>query len=639
MTVDIKKKKNMAAADGFAPASGSFSTVFWDLVFSATGLRGVEIDGLRQRVSDTSVCEETNRDYSWTDVSTVRSLRDDLQQYIATLQQLKAENTFRATNKRPKSFVDEKKYQALRSREADQRITCSHIVQRMKSLQLAQRGLSSLTSELCLFSNVAQLNICRNKHLGALDFLPPNVRVVFASGCAIQSVSESVMQSVPKLLYLSVSANRLEDITFLAFSTSLASVDLSYNEISSFDHIVDALKEHPSITEVVLLGNPVTLIPFFRERIASSCKKLLRLDEKLITSEERNWKAPSVQLHNIAGSVPLRVQLLSVKGVTGLQLPEEIQRVLSAGKTRGAAPSKDAKKNTKIEEEKKDTTHRRTTFSLFARWPGIVEGKTDQYDAVPPPPAEEAAQQKGAKLGGKKPAAASAVNDQPLADELTLKYELSADAVIERNTAALLARPMEVELIVHDHVTAPGADQPRSTNFVLGRFLVDNRLVLTTGSSMQENVPLQLDESNKIVMQRRIKKMTQHLGDMQREDRNLDAVLNEALHQYQTTPPPDAQPTVQTGKKGEKQVSGKGAVAVRALSDELVKLQNESSARKLLIDELSAQLNFEERRMNKLLQSSLTLTALTGSGMSAATPPPPTVTPAGAATSVASSKK
>lgn len=635
----------VAAATVPAP-SGSFSAVFWDLIFAATGLRAADIDGLRQSERDRSVCEETNRDYSWTEASVVNALRTDMQHYLTTLQQLKAENTTRATNKRPKSFVEEKKYQALRSREADQRITCGHIVQRMKELSLVQRGLLTLTSELCLFSNVQQLNLSRNRGLTTIEFLPPNLRVLFACGCSIEAITDAAMQSVPKLLFMSLSANRIEDLTFLAFTTSVAGVDLSNNEISSFDHLVDALAPHPSITEVVLLGNPVTLIPFFRERVASACKKLLRIDDKVVTADERNWKPGTPKQTVVPGTVPMRMQLFSVKGTSALQLPEEVQRVLSAGKSRGAAPAKDAKKAAKVEEEKKETARKTTTFSVAVHWKGLLETKTDPYDTVPVANAEETTGKD--KKAAKDKKGAAVVSEQSNADEINLKFEATNDVHIERDTAACLARPVEIDLIVHDHVTGgPGGAEPRLSSFVLGKFFIDNSSLVSSGTggggtSLQENIPLTVNETSRTVMQRRVKKMAQHLADMHKEDKNLDALLKEAIRQNAPTPPADAPagaagsggahpPAPAAGKKPEPPAKGpaaKGPVAVKQVSEEVLKMQNESVARKVLIEELAAQLSFEEKRVNKLLGGSLSITVSTALGASAiAVTPAPTVTP------------
>lgn len=84
--------------------------------------------------------------------------------------------------------------------------------------------------------------------------------------------------------YLSNTADILELLCF----KNLATLDLSYNQLSDGEALLLVLQRMPRLRSLKLSGNPlVRQLPRYRKRVLACCKELLHLDESPVFADER----------------------------------------------------------------------------------------------------------------------------------------------------------------------------------------------------------------------------------------------------------------------------------------------------------------------------------------------------------------
>lgn len=641
-TSDRKKNVKIAAPRDVASVVSSptptmaghghtFSDVFWELMFTVTGFRKAHIARLKETDEATepthNVVELVMRDLSWTDAATIHRIREGLQEYVGALRALKAEN---AKQVRTRPFVDQKRYEALRSREAASRVTLQSIAASFTSLDFSSRKISSLSEssqeDLNGFKNLQRLTVSRNS-LGCVSALPPALTVLVASGSGVTDIAAGVLERMRSLYVLGLSSNPIRDVSFLLSSVTVVAVDLSYTLLTDLRHIIDVVCGHPTLKDLNLTGCPVTLVPRYREILLGACRNLRTLDGAVVAAvEDTPIKSPrsvsTLSLEAIASGDPVvYVTVAALRGASSLvPPPEDNARAMSAGKK--AAPPSAKKGAVKVEEVLGPSLQ--TSFSLNGVWAdGALRIAVSDFDLLPPALSAEdpkAAAKPAPKKGGAAPAA-EVITQQPLStfDDLPVRVTAKAPLPLQQldDVHGLMTQPLVVSLDVSEFIVTPApasAPAPSSptrsltSSVYLGAFVVglyDALLTLTAGATRTEVVvPLrpQADAVARATALLQQKRNT--LREMMNEDAALDAALAEQVAVEQALPTEITQAAAPA--KGGKAPAAKPAAA-KPLSDATVARQQESAQRKTVIEELAAALKDEEKRIARFRDAKVSL--------------------------------
>lgn len=461
-----------SATSPAAHEDGSFSRTFWEKIFAATGYRQDTLESMRSTASplrDVSDAwfepqsvstSSSERKDAWADPVAVSNLRQQLQQYVDALRLLKVENE-KQLKTRP--FVEQKRYEALRSRECSSRITAQQVLEWFETLVFAESELTVLDSGLRNFRNLKTLNVSRNM-ITRLDrqadcaesILPESLEVFIASGNAIGDVDLDVFTGLSNLRVVGLSNNAISSTAFLlSCAATVVAVDLSYCPIANLDEVIETVSVLPQLKFLNFVGCPVTLAPAYRERILASCRLLRSLDGVATGSPSDTGNSPpetpdaapvvAAQLVSprgatnsksqpalvvapppqtaapasprdtaaVSNSCTITVSIVGVKGAMGLAPVEDIQaqRAASAGGAKGKAPAPGGKKSAAggkavVAEVEERVPFTQPTLSLSGEWcDGAVTVRVEDLDAVPASLLSAAADDSAAKL---KPAAKKA---------------------------------------------------------------------------------------------------------------------------------------------------------------------------------------------------------------------------------------
>lgn len=640
-----KSESLYATTKSFSAPKKSFSDVFWDLIFSATGYTKQKIDEARQTDPQalTDITELINRDLSWCAAEAVQGLRADLQTYITALRALKAENA--KSIKARQQFVDAKRYEAIRSRECASRVTLDRIRQRFVSLDLRNRQMESITDELALFSELRTLLLSQNKALTELRSLPSLVEAVIASGCSIQTVSD--LGPCEHLHVLGLAHNAVTDVSFLLSSRSLVCLDLRYNPLHDLDELVTVLQGHPTLQELRLRGCPVTLLPQYQNRMrslsAEGHSRLQLLDGTNLSDDDGPAANAAVPSSSSSGAVEVYFALRSIKGTQSLLPVEDSARAQSAGKGTKPQPKAakaPAGKGAAAEEEKVIVPPASFTCAVMGEWCSpALHVRADELNLTPPPaPVTEDPKAAKAKKG---PAV-----DQPtvtVVDEVKIKEVYSTTVRLTKTPFDALRAPFILDFFFSETVHIPVAElnsppqspalppatpgqsssakyTTKSTTTHLGTFtclLYPLLLQLAESNKLSEDVevPLVVQEEAIADAKFQLRNMTATLSAMVKDDAALDQELaddivaeNQAAEQAAVAAAAAAAAAAPPDKKGKAPAAKQAAVApVRQLSAELQRRQADSALRKAAIEALSNTLAVEEKRTERLANAKLSL--------------------------------
>ncbi len=600
----------------------TFSSVFWDLILSSTGFRKDEIDTLRQTSNPKDICETPTSDsFDWAGEGVIDKLRVELAEYLETLRTLQDQNSMRKTRSlKVKSFIEDTRYKAAREKEGAAHIDTSKIKKKFQSLNLTQMKIDDLTDELWDFSNVQEL-IMTNNLVAEVKYLPPNVQIVSFSGNGIVRVDSAAIASAPHLAYISLALNNLSsDLSFLKASTSLVVVDLSYNEISDMATVVAALKDHPSIKEIDLLGNPIALLPHYREILAKSTA-LEVLDGVPISDEERKFFQTDAQVAEAMSRPPSFTLVFDgMEGVLTLlaKAPTESDTASKLTKGKGGAAEK---KGAGGKGKGGDESHlaaspalpvvKKSSVALKGNWLGqSIELESDLIPAVNPAAAEQDTKAKAKGKGGVE-AAPTAVDRLPL--HYKIKFELPLNPAEPITSVLALPQSLAVHLI--------DTMQDDSVQSVfLGTFQLDCQSLTTSKAHLTGAAQFHLDPVLLADKQIQIQRMKKTLQQKITADRELDKQFLEAQTPTEQAGAVNTSPQPKKGvAKAQPQKS-----AQNPANEELGLRQAESAARKEKIEELTMQLQVAEATLLRYLGARPTLSFSVALNVVAEETPKPT---------------
>ncbi|KAI3387721.1 hypothetical protein SNEBB_001875 [Seison nebaliae] len=107
--------------------------------------------------------------------------------------------------------------------------------------------------------------------------LPGNLEFLELLGNSISSLRD-VHSLPPSMKYLGVAHNLIPSIETITVLRNLQAIDLSFNDLSDIERTVKNLSLIPELTVLYLMGNPISLLPWYKIYIIDSITTLAVLD-------------------------------------------------------------------------------------------------------------------------------------------------------------------------------------------------------------------------------------------------------------------------------------------------------------------------------------------------------------------------
>ncbi|XP_067911596.1 leucine-rich repeat-containing protein 43-like [Heterodontus francisci] len=195
---------------------------------------------------------------------------------------------------------------------------CSYL----KSLRIINKQVCEVDKDLLKFQDLEELTLSVNRitTLNSTN-LPRKLKVLELCGNEISSLKELCCSPPPKLQHLGLSHNKLSldsEYEYLSaeFWPNLISLDLSFNDFENLPDIVAKLSLLPNLKNLILQGNPMTLLPNYRGFTIDSLQNLVSLDDVLITPHERHqFKDISKRQDFIVNDSEVTIDIGKVTGI------------------------------------------------------------------------------------------------------------------------------------------------------------------------------------------------------------------------------------------------------------------------------------------------------------------------------------
>uniref|UniRef100_A0A8C3IQM3 Leucine rich repeat containing 43 n=1 Tax=Chrysemys picta bellii TaxID=8478 RepID=A0A8C3IQM3_CHRPI len=203
-----------------------------------------------------------------------------------------------------------------------------------RSLRIVDKGVNEVDENLLKFQNLEELLLSANQ-ISKINsaHLPRTLKVLELCGNEIVGLQDLCSHPPPELQHLGLGYNRLlgssEDKYLTAeFWPNLLSLDLSFNNFTDLLGIVSKLATLWRLRTLVLLGNPLVLIPGYRGFVIDSLPKLCILDDRNISPDEKHqFHGLSSKPDLIVNKAQLVVSVGKIKGVPNPIKPEELESV------------------------------------------------------------------------------------------------------------------------------------------------------------------------------------------------------------------------------------------------------------------------------------------------------------------------
>ncbi|RLO12877.1 hypothetical protein DYB28_003280, partial [Aphanomyces astaci] len=166
----------------------------------------------------------------------------------------------------------------------DRAFVCK-MVHNLRLTKLAINHIDAAFARDCM--HLERLDICDNV-LRSLDHLPPSLLEVDAYRNQLQAVHLSSSSPTPHLVHVGLGLNMLTSLPTLSHPHTLLSLDLSYNYITDFAHVLAGLDVFSGLRHVFFTGNPVVLCRGYRHALLAGHPNLYVLDDITVSDKEKD---------------------------------------------------------------------------------------------------------------------------------------------------------------------------------------------------------------------------------------------------------------------------------------------------------------------------------------------------------------
>ncbi len=175
----------------------------------------------------------------------------------------------------------------LEERRRPELTTRLFITNYFKTLRMKSMNIVRIDEGLSVFTSLHELSLSGNP-LGSLQSLPKTLVVLNVYNCHIRSIGSAVL---PNLLHLGIGYNEVDDEVLSHFPNifpSMLSLDISYNYICNFNKTMQTLSSMAKTTQLLLWGNPCTLIRGYTSHALAALQKVTRFDDNKIGADDRD---------------------------------------------------------------------------------------------------------------------------------------------------------------------------------------------------------------------------------------------------------------------------------------------------------------------------------------------------------------
>ncbi|CAH6778914.1 Lrrc43 [Phodopus roborovskii] len=191
-----------------------------------------------------------------------------------------------------------------------------------RSLRMVDKEVSLVDKDLLKFLKLEELVLSANK-IEEIDAnnLPPTLKVLELYGNLITSMECLCSPPPPNLQHLGLGHNKLLGPLESLYVTSnnwpkLVSLDLGFNDLTDVQSMVASLGTLQHLRLLILQGNPLALVPYYRGFAVDSLAHLCVLDDITVSpSEKHHFRGLSIHGDLLAREAQFVVTVGNVRGV------------------------------------------------------------------------------------------------------------------------------------------------------------------------------------------------------------------------------------------------------------------------------------------------------------------------------------
>ncbi|XP_056009165.1 leucine-rich repeat-containing protein 43-like isoform X3 [Ostrea edulis] len=195
-----------------------------------------------------------------------------------------------------------------------------------KTLRICDKDVTEVDDHLLNFKVLEELTLSANRIITVNSKnLPSSLKVLELCANQISDISALCVRP-PPLIHLGLGSNKISFIgDYLTgdYWPHLLSLDLSHNNLSDLLDVIRKLGSLPKLRNLILQGNPLSLIPGYRGYTIDSLWKLSILDDIMISADEKHhYKGLARRREYILDEAKVSLEVAYIKGVP---MPEELK--------------------------------------------------------------------------------------------------------------------------------------------------------------------------------------------------------------------------------------------------------------------------------------------------------------------------
>lgn len=205
-------------------------------------------------------------------------------------------------------------------------IDSQFVLNHFRTLRIVDKGVTEVDDRLLQLQNLQELTLTANfiqnvssKHL------PQTLQVLELCANEISYI-DGLCEQPPPLKHLGLGYNKInfiDDFITADFWPELLSLDLSNNNLTDLLDIVRKLSSLPKLRNLILIGNPLSLIPGYRGYTIDSMRNLSLLDDIRISADEwHHFKGLARRKEYILDEAKVELEVSYLKNVP---VPDEVK--------------------------------------------------------------------------------------------------------------------------------------------------------------------------------------------------------------------------------------------------------------------------------------------------------------------------
>ncbi|RUS71369.1 hypothetical protein EGW08_020865 [Elysia chlorotica] len=205
-------------------------------------------------------------------------------------------------------------------------IDANFVLNYFKTLRIVDKDITSVDQKLLRLNNLEELTLSANfiTNVNSKN-LPQSLKVLELCANNISDIS-SLCVRPPLLRHLGLGRNCVSFIgDYLTgdYWPNLLSLDLSHNNLCDLMEIIRKMTTLPKLRNLILQGNPLSLVPGYRGYTIDCLRRLTVLDDIHISADEKHhFKGLARRREFILDEAKVQINVSYIKG---LPCPEEIK--------------------------------------------------------------------------------------------------------------------------------------------------------------------------------------------------------------------------------------------------------------------------------------------------------------------------